>query len=1665
MAKSVLTSDGLRAGSSAYATLYDKGGLQVYALKGGRFEIKCGTTRTYAHSMSEVSDKIDALELHQFASSGQEVLATINQNFGQQFRLEIKAAKRVGGEGEEQVFSVEGNKTHIADKMTGTTNLNIAEMVPGRRYAMQTNMYGGDYAILVPMCMGMLPEASPSAEAPMYEKQPFAKGMVLEGIDPVSGNLFTCVVADAYPNGSFTDSMGKVFSSDDAELYQLCVAQPSVAEDNFKEPDEPLYESSNIPSYNPIGVVKEQAPQAYDLANYDAILSASAGVLHDFMKTAKKVAYLDRSSLNKVTVTAINDKGQATDGEIEWNIRIGSPHYKRSSQITVPMVMVKGSVDIGKEFITSTGHRFPLTVESLQTHLGTLAQDDLYRKASKETSDRFPSTVKADKDVDNLLNGIERKAYTEDGSDITPMAQKVMDINENIWQSNGWQDRSDVDMNVLGDAMKEIAPQVTPADIEVLTDYNLHAAVECIENIQKTSSKKTGSSFEAAVKARTKYILDNREKFPDYVSNKAKEFYKSMTQNGTEEEIVAQQVREDDEFAEAVAEVGARGGKVPKSVIEMPTRVEASKKTAASDIRWIITDKDTGEIVSDGDSEGEAWSSARSVADQLGISDHLLESDEYYTNDFDVKIINKKLKLVPKNKASKKTAGQKVWFSVQDETEQESKDLKSFDNKDDAEQFQDEFDRTNPDRMSALYEWTSDENGENAQYRVIGSKKTADNLEEKSVEELEVLIDNWMDAMAHMSDALSTKPEQMMVGNRIREAEAILQRKKKEAAASKKTAAPSLRQNQVQMMADSFVRNILMYKEEIDKGALTVEERAQEILDEATFEGFPQFSDMNRQQISDLVQKKLSEAGIQKADIESALVALEMGFEGLNTKAFSTGAAVVKTASAGPHTLLTQIAEDLQAGKLEDDSYLKLVGHGMGHTQGADLTVGTPASDIMFALIGYEAGHTSKEETLKVIKNNIEQALADNDPFKGMTAQDPGIYELWMKEMDARNKGSQTAAKKADMSPESLAKSIARGDTFSLSRVTDANRQQITEALQKMGHAPEKIEELLTPKGELAVAAKDGEKPHTVPLSHSVDVEQLPNKNLKLTLVGDDAADELKQAAESQGDEGALVSGLEHWFGNGYELIAPEEVGALTDSLIIGYDTDRDDQGKLLKAPQVWWFPNYQVESPLQTLLEKGEVIFTYAEDREAPKAGVTKKIAGDEFDQWFEKKKEPSTDKKTEDKTSTKQAALSDWAALKDAIMSSQTQEEAVKKLKDAGYTPDFIPSGSDKVEAVEETVARLWDNYKEAYDPSKPDNKAAAAMDKAIAEYAAKFEGETEPAGAPDYYISERTGEPQDKPEGATYAVWILDTVRNNQGFDYLRDDIEAAVQAALDEDEEKAEELMDQLRDGGFDFGDYDQDLESALPDNIGVDYSGDGDTWVVYRKDIEPPEEPEEPEGKAEASKKTAKSPKGWEKTVEKMKKHPEIDNPFALSRWMEKEGYEPKKGSVAVAAPKKKVTPESQAPVQKVALIYEINKMTQKDSLEHGVTGQTTDFGTIHKGVAWTVDELFQEIEGVTNIEKKDFVVFEDGRLTGNVAEDNDSNPVSGEEEVKRLDAEGRLYLSDYDIYIQLGDGSEPTVERLVGLLGISDYDAQFSVGQPPHSGKHGSLKGSRPFVR
>tara|TARA_R110000868_G_scaffold411024_1_gene701379 strand:+ start:2573 stop:2962 length:390 start_codon:yes stop_codon:yes gene_type:complete len=59
-----------------------------------------------------------------------------------------------------------------------------------------------------------------------------------------------------------------------------------------------------------------------------------------------------------------------------------------------------------------------------------------------------------------------------------------------------------------------------------------------------------------------------------------------------------------------------------------------------------------------------------------------------------------------------------------------------------------------------------------------------------------------------------------------------------------------------------------------------------------------------------------------------------------------------------------------------------------------------------------------------------------------------------------------------------------------------------------------------------------------------------------------------------------------------FELLQPEDVGALTDSVILGYEIPRNDDGEIQKFHEdskVWWFPNYMITSIYDELITDGK--------------------------------------------------------------------------------------------------------------------------------------------------------------------------------------------------------------------------------------------------------------------------------------------------------------------------------------------------------------------------------------------------------------------------------------------------------------------------------------------
>lgn len=84
----------------------------------------------------------------------------------------------------------------------------------------------------------------------------------------------------------------------------------------------------------------------------------------------------------------------------------------------------------------------------------------------------------------------------------------------------------------------------------------------------------------------------------------------------------------------------------------------------------------------------------------------------------------------------------------------------------------------------------------------------------------------------------------------------------------------------------------------------------------------------------------------------------------------------------------------------------------------------------------------------------------------------------------------------------------------------------------------------------------------------------------------------IEEMRSAHGIDGALEILLEDHLGNGWKMVAPEEIGALTSSPILSDEVERDEEGELADVGRVYWFPEYQVCDEIEELRTKLVVVF-----------------------------------------------------------------------------------------------------------------------------------------------------------------------------------------------------------------------------------------------------------------------------------------------------------------------------------------------------------------------------------------------------------------------------------------------------------------------------------------
>jgi len=109
-----------------------------------------------------------------------------------------------------------------------------------------------------------------------------------------------------------------------------------------------------------------------------------------------------------------------------------------------------------------------------------------------------------------------------------------------------------------------------------------------------------------------------------------------------------------------------------------------------------------------------------------------------------------------------------------------------------------------------------------------------------------------------------------------------------------------------------------------------------------------------------------------------------------------------------------------------------------------------------------------------------------------------------------------------------------------------------------------------------------------------VDLEKAPDGNLHIRLnrSGRRRFAEIREQRNAYGIHAALCALLEDHLCNGWEMVPPEDIGALTAAPILSDEVSRDEDGRITEVGRVFWYPDYQVRDEIEEIREKLELLF-----------------------------------------------------------------------------------------------------------------------------------------------------------------------------------------------------------------------------------------------------------------------------------------------------------------------------------------------------------------------------------------------------------------------------------------------------------------------------------------
>lgn len=109
-----------------------------------------------------------------------------------------------------------------------------------------------------------------------------------------------------------------------------------------------------------------------------------------------------------------------------------------------------------------------------------------------------------------------------------------------------------------------------------------------------------------------------------------------------------------------------------------------------------------------------------------------------------------------------------------------------------------------------------------------------------------------------------------------------------------------------------------------------------------------------------------------------------------------------------------------------------------------------------------------------------------------------------------------------------------------------------------------------------------------------VDLEKAGDGNLHILLNrnGRRHFATIREERDAFGIHAAVCSLLEDHLSNGWGMVPPEDIAALTAAPVISDEIVRDEAGQVTEAGRVYWYPDYQVRDEIEELRAHLKLVF-----------------------------------------------------------------------------------------------------------------------------------------------------------------------------------------------------------------------------------------------------------------------------------------------------------------------------------------------------------------------------------------------------------------------------------------------------------------------------------------